>query len=58
MPLDPLERRITHLLINHGASSEAIVEYIDDIFAFSDRALYEEADDQTIISDFEDWLED
>ena len=57
MPLDPLERRITHLLINHRASPEAIVEYIDDIFAFSDRALYEEADDQTIISDFEDWLE-
>jgi hypothetical protein len=43
MPLDPLERRITTLLINHGASSEAIVEYIDDIFAFSDKALYEEA---------------
>ena len=57
MALDPLERRIVHLLVNHGASPEAIVEYIDDIFAFSDRALYEKADDQTIISDFEDWLE-
>jgi hypothetical protein len=57
MPLDPLERRITHLLINHGASSEAIVEYIDDIFAFSDKVLYEEADDQSIILDYEDWLE-
>jgi hypothetical protein len=58
MPLDPLERRITYLLVNHGASPEAIEYYINDIFAFSDKALYEEADDQTIISDFEDWLED
>jgi hypothetical protein len=58
MPLDPLERRITYLLVNHGASPEAIVEYIDDIFQFSNRTLYEEADDRTIISDFEDWLED
>jgi len=57
-PLDPLKKRITNILILHGVSPYTIEYYIDDIFAFSDRALYEEADDQTIISDFEDWLED
>lgn len=57
MPLDPLETRITDILTKHGVSPYTIEYYIDDIFAFSDRSLYEEADDQTIISDFEDWLE-
>jgi hypothetical protein len=57
MPLDPLEIRITDVLTKHGVSPYVIEYYIEDIFAFSDKALYEEADDQTIISDFEDWLE-
>ena len=31
--------------------------YIDEIFSFSDTALYEKADDETIINDFESWME-
>lgn len=56
MPLDALEQRITDILTKHGVSPFNIDFYLEDIFAFSDRALYEEADDETIINDFEDWL--
>jgi hypothetical protein len=55
--LDALEQRITDLLEKQGVQPNIIELYLDEIFAYSDRALYEEADDQTIISDFEDWLE-
>jgi hypothetical protein len=56
MPLDPLEQRITYILTKHGASHYNIKSYLEDIFTFSDRELYQEADDEVIIEDFEDWL--
>jgi hypothetical protein len=55
--LDALDQRIADLLEKQGVQPNIIELYLDEIFAYSDRALYEEADDQTIISDFEDWLE-
>jgi hypothetical protein len=55
--LDALDQRIADLLEKQGVQLNIIELYLDEIFAYSDRALYEEADDQTIISDFEDWLE-
>lgn len=56
MKIDPLEQRITDILTKHGVSPYNIESYLEDIFAFSDRELYEEADDEIIIEDFEDWL--
>jgi hypothetical protein len=55
--LDALDQRIADLLEKQGVQPNIIELYLDEIFAYSDRALYEKADDQTIISDFEDWLE-
>jgi hypothetical protein len=55
--LDALDQRIADLLEKQGVQPNIIELYLDEIFAYSDRALYKEADDQTIISDFEDWLE-
>lgn len=55
--MDPLEKRITDLLTEHGATQNIIEMYLEEIFAFSDRELYEDADDHTIIVDFDKWLE-
>lgn len=56
MSLDDLEQHITDILTKHGASLYNIESYLEDIFAFSDRELYQSIDDKTIIEDFEDWL--
>jgi hypothetical protein len=55
--LDALEQRIADLLRSHGANDTQIEMYLDDMFAFSDRELYENADDETILNDFDEWLE-
>ena len=57
MALDALEQRITDILEANGATDTQIEMYIDEIFSFSDTALYEKADDETIINDFESWME-
>jgi len=56
MPLDALEQRITDILTKYGASPNNIESYLEDIFAFSDRELYENLNDKEIIEDFEYWL--
>jgi hypothetical protein len=56
MPLDALEQHITDILTKYGASPHNIESYLEDIFAFSDRELYEEVEDEIIIGDFEDYL--
>lgn len=58
MALDALEQHITDILSAHGATDTQIEMYLDDIFAFSERKLYENSDDESIISDFESWMED
>jgi hypothetical protein len=58
MALDALEQHITDLLTSHGATDTQIEMYLDDVFAFSDKELYTNADDETIISDFENWMEE
>ena len=55
--IDPLEKRFTGLLTEYGVTQNIIEMYLDEIFAFSDRKLYEDADDHTIIVDFDKWLE-
>jgi len=56
MPLDALEQHITDILTKYGASPYNIESYLEDIFAFSDRELYQSIDDKTIIDDFEEYL--
>ena len=56
--LDALEQRITDLLSQNGANSTQIEMYLDDIFSFSDRRLYNDASDQDILNDFDQWLEE
>ena len=58
MALDALEQHITDILSAHGATDTQIEMYLDDIFAFSERKLYENSDDESIISDFESWMEE
>ena len=58
MDLDALEQHITDILSAHGATDTQIEMYLDDIFAFSERKLYENSDDESIISDFESWMEE
>ena len=58
MALDALEQHITEILSAHGATDTQIEMYLDDIFAFSERKLYENSDDESIISDFENWMEE
>ena len=58
MALDALEQHITDILSAHGATDTQIEMYLDDIFAFSERKLYENSDDESIISDFEAWMEE
>ena len=55
--LDALEQRIADLLRSHGANDTQIEMYLDDMFAFSDRELYENLDDEDILNDFDEWLE-
>lgn len=55
--LDALEQRIADLLRSNGATDTQIEMYLDDMFAFGDREVYENSDDDDIIKDFEDWLE-
>jgi hypothetical protein len=55
--LDAVEQRIADLLRSHGANDTQIEMYLDDMFSFSDRELYENADDETILNDFDEWLE-
>jgi hypothetical protein len=55
--LDALEQRIANLLRSHGANDTQIEMYLDDMFSFSDRELWEGADDETILNDFDEWLE-
>jgi len=58
MALDALEQRITDILVKRGISPYIIEFYLEDIFAYSDKALYESSTDEDIIKDFEDWLEE
>lgn len=55
--LDALEQRIADLLKSNGATDTQIEMYLDDIFTFGDNKLYQEADDETILNDFDEWLE-
>lgn len=55
--LDALEQRIADLLKNNGATDTQIEMYLDDIFTFGDKRLYQDADDETILNDFDEWLE-
>jgi hypothetical protein len=50
------EKRIQTVLLAYGAKPSLVEEYIDDMFAFSDEALYENVTDNEIELDFEDWL--
>jgi len=56
--LDALEQRITDLLRRNGANNTQIEMYLEDIFAFSDRELYEGIEDKDILADFDAWLEE
>ena len=56
--LDALEQRITELLRSNGANNTQIEMYLEDIFAFSDRELYEGIEDEAILADFDAWLEE
>lgn len=55
--LDALEQRITDLLRSNGANDTQIEMYLDDMFVFSDRELYDGMDDEAILTDFDEWLE-
>ena len=55
--LDPLEQLISDLLKSNGATDTQVEYYLDDIFNFGDKRLYDEADDETILNDFNEWLE-
>ena len=46
--LDALEQRIANLLRSHGANDTQIEMYLDDMFSFSDRELYENSDDENL----------
>ena len=56
--LDALEQRISELLTKNGATQTQIEMYLEDIFAFSDRELYEGIGDEAILADFDAWLEE
>jgi len=56
--LDALEQRITDLLRRNGANNTQIEMYLEDIFSFSDRELYEGIEDKDILADFDAWLEE
>ena len=56
--LDALEQRITDLLRSNGATETQIEMYLEDMFAFSDRELYEGIGDEDILADFDAWLEE
>jgi len=56
--LDATEKYISEVLTKHKATPLQIETYLEDIFAFSNIDLYKEADEQTIINDFNEWLED
>ena len=56
--LDALEQRIADLLKRNGANDTQIKMYLEDIFAFSDRELYEGIEDEAILADFDTWLEE
>lgn len=58
MALDALEQYITEILSAHGATDTQIEMYLDDVFAFSERKLYEGIDDESIVNDFESWMEE
>lgn len=51
-----IEKRIQTVLLTYGAKPSFIEGYIDDMFAFSDEALYVNLTDNEIELDFEDWL--
>lgn len=55
--LDALEQRIADLLRSNGATDTQIEMYLDDMFAFADREVYENSNDDDIIRDFDEWLE-
>lgn len=55
--LDELEQRIADLLKSNGATETQIENYLDDIFNFGDKRLYQDADDADILLDFKEWLE-
>jgi len=56
--LDALEQHISNLLKSNGATDTQIEMYLEDIFCFSDRELYEGIEDKAILADFEAWLEE
>ena len=51
-----IEKRIQTVLLAYGAKPSLVEGYIEDMFAFSDEALYVNLTDNEIELDFEDWL--
>ena len=54
--LDAVEQRIANVLYKNGATQTQVEMYLEDIFSYSNRDLYENIDEETILIDFEDWL--
>jgi len=54
--LDLLEKRIIKILKNNKVSNNHIEMYIDDIFSFNNKELYEQVDDEDIVYGFNKWL--
>ena len=54
--LDAVEQRIATILYKHGATQTQVEMYLEDIFSYSNKDLYENLDEETILIDFEDWL--
>ena len=51
-----IEKHIQTVLLAYGAKPSLVEGYIEDMFAFSDEALYVNLTDNEIELDFEDWL--
>ena len=54
--LDVVEQRIAEVLYKNGATQTQVEMYLEDIFSFSSRDLYQNLDEQTILDDFDEWL--
>ena len=54
--LDAVEQRIANVLYKNGATQTQVEMYLEDIFSYSNKDLYENLDEETILIDFEDWL--
>ena len=53
-----LQKSKNRLDVINGANDTQIEMYLEDIFAFSDRELYEGIEDEAILADFDTWLEE